>query len=120
MSKRSQITVLTIAFASTLSALLYSLWSLVSVAPVPFRVVTATAAVIAIGICIGDAMHEKNPQSKLWIVPNVLSLVLSVPLALPYPFDIGMPICMVSTAVLTGRLHKVLLRRLGTISVTLC
>ncbi len=106
MKYHLRIAIATTALACVLSAFFYTLWGLVALATIPYPVVVASAAMIAVGIAIGEILRLHAPASNVWLVPNVASLLLSIPLALPYPFDPGMPICMVSTAVLCGRFYK--------------
>ena len=112
MSLRVKAAVVATLFASACSAVLYSLWSMVGPGTIPLVLVVISAAMIAIGIAIGEAMRESSPESKAWLVPNIASFLLSIPITVPFAFDVGMPLCMVSTAVATGRLHKAISERL--------
>ncbi len=99
-------------FASALSAILYVLWSMIGRGSIPLLFVVISAAMIAIGIAVGEYLRVLRPNSKAWLIPNIASFLLSIPITMPYPFDIGMPICMVSTAMATGRMHELLFQTL--------
>ena len=106
MSRRLRIVLLTTSFAACIAVLLYSLWGLLGAAALPLPLVALSAALIAIGIDLGESLRAIRPHSKLWLVPNVASVVAGILLSLPYPPELAVPLCMVSTAIATGRLHK--------------
>lgn len=112
MNQRIKAAAIATAFASACSAVLYSLWSMFGAGSIPLVFVVISAAMIAIGIAIGEAMRESSPESKAWLIPNMASFLLSIPITIPFAFDVGMPLCMVSTAMMTGRLHKMVSDRL--------